>query len=83
MSSSLNSTNLELVGHFENNKSKLQNNLFYTLPSFSYLNRPEFYCHYLLNVISHILRILKADFHSAENIARSTFAANFLFKCSN
>ncbi len=24
---------------------------------------------------------LKADFHSAENIARSTFSAHFLLKC--
>ncbi len=26
---------------------------------------------------------LKADFHSAENIARSTFSAHFLLNCSN
>ena len=27
--------------------------------------------------------IIKADFHSAENIARSTFSAHFLLNCSN
>ena len=27
------------------------------------------------------LLILKADFHSAENVARSTFPARFLLKC--
>ncbi len=26
---------------------------------------------------------IKADFHSAENIARSTFSAHFLLNCSN
>ncbi len=26
---------------------------------------------------------LKADFHSAENVARSTFSAHFLLNCSN
>ena len=31
---------------------------------------------------SHI-QYLKADFHSAENIARSNFSAHFLLNCSN
>ena len=29
------------------------------------------------------LGCVKADFHSAENIARSTFSAHFLLNCSN
>ncbi len=37
--------------------------------------------------ISHIIldsdNALKADFHSAENIARSTFSAHFLLNCSD
>ena len=31
----------------------------------------------------HSYQLLKADFHSAENIARSTFSAHFLLNCSN
>ena len=37
---------------------------------------------FLIIFIAHCA-ILKADFHSAENIARSTFSAHFLLNCSN
>ena len=32
---------------------------------------------------NYITGTVKADFHSAENIARSTFSAHFLLNCSN
>ena len=38
-----------------------------------------------LSLLSHFVAELqlKVDFHSAENIARSTFPAHFLLNCSN
>ncbi len=35
------------------------------------------------NIERRVRNIIKADFHSAENIARSTFSAHFLLNCSN
>ena len=36
-----------------------------------------------ISSLSSATSCLKADFHSAENIARSTFSAHFLLNCSN
>ena len=45
---------------------------------------PKRFPHYSLATINESQTVgFKADFHSAENIARSTFSGHFLLNCSN